>query len=117
MRPIALRRVPLPAFRVRRGTSTTGRNRTLDNAGLEAAALPLSYCRMRCSPAASPLGHTTKVGHEGLEPSTSGMKTQRPEPLDQCPLSCPGFFETENSGEDDRNRTGDICLDRAAFYR
>jgi hypothetical protein len=67
--------------------------------------------------AASPLGHATTVGHEGLEPSTSGVKTQRPEPLDQCPLRCPGFFETGNSGEDDRDRTGGICLDRAAFYR
>jgi hypothetical protein len=33
------------------------------------------------------------------------------------PRALPQFFETGNFGEDDRNRTGGFCLDRAAFYR
>jgi hypothetical protein len=31
-------------------------------------------------------------------------------------VRCPGFCETGISGEDDRDRTGGICLDRAAFF-
>jgi hypothetical protein len=37
-----------------------------------------------------------KVGHEGLEPSTSRLRTGRPEPLDQCPvLWVPLLFSPE----------------------